>query len=74
MATLEEMEDRARRHLDGMTVNRDAMAKDVLQMGKALRSARDEIVRLQALANRGSSPFGDDFLNAIFGRRKGGSN
>lgn len=38
--TLEEMESRAQRQLDGMTVNRDAMARDVLLLTKAIRSAQ----------------------------------
>lgn len=40
MKTLEDMEARAKRHLDGMTVNRDAMAKDVLQLVEAIRAAQ----------------------------------
>lgn len=35
--TLDEMATRAQRHLDGMTVNRDAMAKDVLTLVHAIR-------------------------------------
>ncbi len=34
---LDEMEKRAQRHLDGMTVNKDAMAKDVIALTKAMR-------------------------------------
>ena len=40
MRTLEDMEARAKRHLDGMTVNRDAMAKDVLQLVDAIRAVQ----------------------------------
>mgnify|MGYP003494706359 FL=1 len=40
MRTLEDMEARAKRHLDGMTVNRDAMAKGVLQLVDAIRAVQ----------------------------------
>lgn len=40
MRTLEDMEARAKRHFDGMTVNRDAMAKDVLQLVDAIRAVQ----------------------------------
>ena len=38
--TLDEMEARAQRHLDGMTVNRDAMARDVITLTRAIRTAQ----------------------------------
>lgn len=37
MSTLAEIEARAQRQLDGMRVNRDAMARDVLMLVRALR-------------------------------------
>lgn len=38
--TLDDIEERAKRHLDGMTVNRDAMARDVLALVAAIRKAQ----------------------------------
>lgn len=46
--TLEEMEARAQRHLDGMTVNRDAMALDVLRLTKAIRAAQKRAAEINA--------------------------
>lgn len=43
MVTIEDlnaMSDRAQRHLDGMRVNRDAMARDLLRLVDALRAER----------------------------------
>ena len=37
MRTLEQMEDNAQRQLDGMTTNRDQMAKDVLYLVDTVR-------------------------------------
>lgn len=37
---LNSMRERAQRHLDGMTVNRDVMARDLLQLVDALRAER----------------------------------
>lgn len=37
---ISEIEDRARRQLDGMRVNHDVMAKDVLALCKALRDVQ----------------------------------
>lgn len=57
-STLDEMEARARRHLDGMTVNRDAMAKDVLQLVAALRAAQAQHAQAKAQAQEDNNPFG----------------
>lgn len=54
------MRDRAQRHLDGMTVNRDVMANDVLKLVGVLRSER--------VRRRLDS---DESLN--FGQGRGGS-
>lgn len=51
-AKLAEMETRAQRHLDGMVVNRDEMAKDVIQLVAALRRAQSAVHR------PGDDPFG----------------
>lgn len=45
MSQLDEIEARANRHLDGMTVNRDAMARDVLKLCAALRRLQREVAR-----------------------------
>jgi hypothetical protein len=41
------MEERANRQLDGMNVNRDAMARDVIHLVAILRDARTAIENLQ---------------------------
>jgi hypothetical protein len=50
MQTLEDMEARAKRHLDGMTVNRDVMAKDVLQLVAAMRAIQSRNTAAKAAA------------------------
>lgn len=40
---LSAMEARAKRQLDGMIVNRDAMARDVLTLVATVRKARDRM-------------------------------
>lgn len=68
--TLDEMAERAQRQLDGMTVNRDAMARDVLQLVEAIRA-----MQRRAAAERPAQPSGDftaafdDIFSGIFGRR-----
>jgi len=68
--TLDEMATRAQRHLDGMTVNRDAMAKDVLTLVGAIKQMQ---ARSNATARTGqqggfSDAFGDIFTD-IFNRK-----
>jgi hypothetical protein len=66
---LDAMEARATRHLDGMTVNRDAMANDVLTLIKAVRKARQMLATEaahQAGCQRASNPF--DGIDDIFGK------
>lgn len=62
LPTLEEMEDRANRQLDGMTVNRDAMARDVLHLVKAIRG-----MQKRASESNKTNKYPDDFFNGIFG-------
>jgi|GEM_PF-5277254 len=45
--TLEEMESRAERHLDGITVNRDAMARDVLTLVRIVRGLQERLTTLE---------------------------
>ena len=42
MTTLTDIEQRAQRMLDGMTVNRERFAQDVLDLIAAIRKARPE--------------------------------
>lgn len=62
MKTLEEMEARAQRRLDGMTVNMDELAKDVLQLVMCIRVAKQHIARLTAEPqNAKSDGFAESF-------------
>lgn len=75
MTTLDEIEARARRHLDGMTINRDAMAYDVLRLCKALRDARAAAQKANEQRDRMHKNTGihsgviDDIFGPIFGAR-----
>ncbi|MFG5411471.1 hypothetical protein ABXN37_29265 [Piscinibacter sakaiensis] len=72
---LDEMEARAQRQLDGMTVNRDAMACDVLDLVAAVRRARsaiaDKLHREKPDASMGDfeAAFGSIFRDLFGGRR-----
>lgn len=68
--TLDEMAARAQRHLDGMTVNRDAMAKDVLTLVGAIRQlqARSKAATRTGQQGGFSDAFGDIFTD-IFNRK-----
>lgn len=66
--TLDEMEARAQRQLDGLTVNRDAMARDVLLLVRSIRAMQTRA------ADTGGKPFAsafEDVLGDIFGRKQG---
>jgi len=69
--TLDEMATRAQRHLDGMTVNRDAMAKDVLTLVGAIRQLqqRAKVAQPDSQPNNFSGAFGDLFGEIL--NRKG---
>ena len=62
MSQLDEIEARANRHLDGMTVNRDAMARDVLKLCAALRRLQREVAKPAT-----TSPHRNDVIDDIFG-------
>lgn len=64
MRTLEQMKETAQRQLDGMTVNRDQMAKDVLWLAETVRRL-EELIKSKAAA-KPSSRFGSAF-DDIFG-------
>lgn len=66
MRTLEQMKDNAQRQLDGMTVNRDLMAKDVLWLADTVKRL-EELVKAQP-ASPSKSRFGSAF-DEIFGSR-----
>lgn len=72
--TLDEMEARAQRHLDGMTVNRDAMARDVLALARAIRGAQKRATE-KATTSRpfsgmgGNGPFAGIFDDLFTGRK-----
>jgi len=80
MSTLDEMQARAQRQLDGMTVNRDAMANDVLRLVELVRRMQQRAADLGAGRGAGGSGvkggyaevFGDIF-DDILGGVRGGS-
>lgn len=70
--TLDEMEARAQRYLDGMAVNREAMARDVLLLARSIRAAQQRAIENAkedeppaGAGGRGFSGVFDD----LFGRR-----
>jgi len=65
MNELDAIEARAQRQLDGMTVNRDAMARDVLKLTRALRRLAQEVRKPAASASTKTSQ--EDFLRDLFG-------
>lgn len=68
MTDLASIEERARRVLDGMTINREAFARDVLALGSAARRLQKEVLRLNEMG-KGT---GGDVLGAVFGDIFGG--
>jgi hypothetical protein len=57
------METRAQRHLDGMTVNRDAMARDVLTLVGAIRQMQQRATATATKSTQPGSNFSDAFGN-----------
>jgi len=68
---LDDMEERAKRHLDGMTVNRDAMANDVLSLIAAIRLAQSRAAKDAENLGRACGFAGtfDDIFSGIFGKK-----
>lgn len=77
MVNIDEAEDRAKRALDGMSYNRDVMARDVVGMAAELRNWRAAFERLKAKETPKQAPdfqnfseaFGDIFGD-VFGKKK----
>lgn len=69
MMSLDEMAERAQRHLDGMTVNKDAMARDVLKLVEAIRGMQQRAQVQQHPQARGFAEAFDDVLSGIFNGR-----
>lgn len=69
MRTLEQMKDNAQRQLDGMTVNRDLMAKDVLWLADTVKRLETLVKNQnQAATPPTSGPLGSAF-DEIFRKR-----
>lgn len=66
MRTLEQMKDTAQRQLDGMTTNRDQMAKDVLFLADTVKRLEELVKQRPSDAGRGG--FADAF-DKIFSAR-----
>jgi hypothetical protein len=73
---MEEMESRAQRHLDGMKVNRDEMAKDVLHLSKTVRALQVALMQSQnervVIRPQDGQKLDDGFkeaMSSIFGSR-----
>ena len=66
MNELDRIEERAQRHLDGMTVNRDALARDTLKLCRALRRVVQELAEASARAGRKPKP-ANKIFDDIFG-------
>lgn len=69
MRTLEQMKDNAQRQLDGMSVNRDLMAKDVLWLADTVKRLEAMVKEQQQAATPPTSgPLGSAF-DEIFTKR-----
>jgi hypothetical protein len=66
MTTLADIEQRAQRMLDGMTVNREAFARDVLALVAAVRAARPA----SEPQHSGFAEAFDDILGEAFGGKR----
>jgi hypothetical protein len=66
-STLDQMAERAQRQLDGMTVNCDAMARDLLKLIEAVRGMQSRA----AVRTDNNPPAFEDVWDNIFGGFKG---
>lgn len=72
MTDLASIEERAQRVLDGMTINREAFARDVLALGRAARRMQKEVSRLHAMGKgKGGDVLADVFGDIFGGHRNG---
>lgn len=70
MRTLEQMKETAQRQLDGMIVNRDVMAQDVLTLVNSIESFRQKVATPQSTD---STTTFQDIFSDIFGFKSGDS-
>lgn len=68
MRTLEQMKETAQRQLDGMIVNRDVMAQDVLTLVNSIESFRQKTTTSKSTD---SATTFQDIFSAIFGFKSG---
>lgn len=72
MADIASIEARAQRRLDGMTINREAFARDVLKLCHAARRLQDEVRPLQPRQSGSGGGAFTDMFGDIFGGRGNG--
>jgi len=70
MRTLEQMKETAQRQLDGMTVNRDIIAQDVLTLVNSIESFRQKVATPQF---KGFATAFQDIFSDVFGFKPGDS-
>lgn len=63
------MRQRAQRQLDGMTVNRDALARDLISLLDSIEAARARAAASRSSAAEADLGGLDDILGRIFGSR-----
>ncbi|MDR6768635.1 hypothetical protein J2W88_003939 [Acidovorax delafieldii] len=68
MRTLEQMKETAQRHLDGMTTNRDQMAKDVLWLADTVRRLENMVKESAASQGASRDQLYRDFWSKFGGR------
>lgn len=72
MTDLASIEERAQRVLDGMTINREAFARDVLALCRAARRMQKEVSRLRAMGKGTGGDVLADVFGDIFGGHRNG--
>ena len=68
MRTLEQMKDTAQRQLDGMTTNRDQMAKDVLWLADTVKRLENMVKESAASQPSSKEQLYRDFWSKFGGR------
>lgn len=64
--TLDQIKDRAQRHLDGMKVNTDAMARDVIKLCDAIAAAQARAHKQPFAAQGGFAERFEEIFGDIF--------